>query len=131
MQADRGKPAIERFTTRRYPTASRRNFSRPNVGDHYSAHRDGRSSHVVGGLGNAEDANGLIGPLMGALQRRDHYGGGALSFFGLFDHPSGEAIGIALEAAEGLLMTFPADMLHAVAPVTNGERYTIATWFCA
>jgi SM-20-related protein len=38
-------------------------------------------------------------------------------------------LGIPLDADEGLLVTFPSRMLHAAAPVTHGERYTIVTWF--
>jgi SM-20-related protein len=56
------------------------------------------------------------------------YGGGALTFYELFDDPVGRLIGFPLEANEGLL-AFRAEVLHSVAPVTHGDRYTIATWF--
>ena len=40
-----------------------------------------------------------------------------------------EALGLPLEAEEGLLATFPADVVHEVRPVEAGERYTVVTWF--
>jgi SM-20-related protein len=104
------------------------------VGDHYRPHRDhydesGQSADEKTGTSKARRVSAVI-----FLNNRsehaepNHYGGGALTFYGLFDNPSGD-IGIPLDADEGLLVTFPSGMLHAVAPVTHGERYTIATWF--
>jgi predicted 2-oxoglutarate/Fe(II)-dependent dioxygenase YbiX len=55
--------------------------------------------------------------------------GGALTLYGLFDGPDAETLGFPLEAEEGLLVTFPADVVHEVSPVEAGERYTVVTWF--
>jgi predicted 2-oxoglutarate/Fe(II)-dependent dioxygenase YbiX len=38
-------------------------------------------------------------------------------------------VGLPLEAEPGLLITFRAEALHAVSPVTHGERRTIVSWF--
>ena len=125
------KPAIERFYNIALSDCQPLQFLAYAVGDHYSAHRDRRADDTAATTSKARRISAVI-----FLNDRSEiaapncYGGGALTFFGLFDHPSGQALGIPLDAAEGLLITFPADMLHAVTPVTHGERYTIATWFC-
>jgi predicted 2-oxoglutarate/Fe(II)-dependent dioxygenase YbiX len=59
------------------------------------------------------------------------YGGGALTFYGLLDDPRTQALGIPLEAEEGLLVTFPASLVHGVSPVEHGHRYTVVSWFRA
>jgi SM-20-related protein len=100
------------------------------VGDHYKAHRDSRPDATASAASKARRISAVI--FLNDQSEDiapDRYGGGALTFYGLIDQPSGDLVGIPLEPAAGLLMTFPSDMLHAVAPVTHGERYTIATWF--
>ena len=57
------------------------------------------------------------------------YRGGALTLYGLFEQSKAETLGFPLEAEEGLLVTFPADVMHEVRPVEAGERYTVVTWF--
>jgi hypothetical protein len=37
--------------------------------------------------------------------------------------------GVPVIGEAGLLIAFGADMVHAVTPVTHGERYTIVSWF--
>ncbi len=41
---------------------------------------------------------------------------GALTLYGLFDQPDAETLGFPIEAEEGLLVTFPADVVHEVRP---------------
>jgi predicted 2-oxoglutarate/Fe(II)-dependent dioxygenase YbiX len=55
--------------------------------------------------------------------------GGELTLYGLFDQPGSDTLGLPLDAEEGLLVTFPADVVHEVRRVEEGERYTIVTWF--
>ena len=57
------------------------------------------------------------------------YRGGALTLYGLFEQPEAETLAFPLEAEEGLLVTFPGDVMHEVRPVEAGERYTVVTWF--
>jgi SM-20-related protein len=58
------------------------------------------------------------------------YAGGSLTFYGLMgDSPSGESVGLPLAGETGLLVAFPSNLLHAVSPVTTGERYTVVSWF--
>jgi len=59
----------------------------------------------------------------------DAYRGGELTFYDLFEQPRAERLALPLKAEEGLLITFPANVPHAVQPVQAGERYTVVTWF--
>ena len=59
------------------------------------------------------------------------YSGGSLVFYGLMDESSkGETVGLPLAGETGMLVAFPSGLVHAVSPVTAGERYTIVSWFC-
>jgi predicted 2-oxoglutarate/Fe(II)-dependent dioxygenase YbiX len=57
------------------------------------------------------------------------YGGGALTFYKLFEDPLGQGVGFPLEVTQGLLVGFRAELPHSVAPVEHGDRYTIAAWY--
>ena len=58
------------------------------------------------------------------------YSGGSLTFYGLMDEGvTGESVGLPLAGETGLLVAFPSHLVHAVSPVTAGERYTVVTWF--
>jgi len=58
------------------------------------------------------------------------YGGGALTFYGLMGGDERAAgVGMAFEAREGSLVAFRSEVVHGVAPVTHGERYSVTTWF--
>jgi SM-20-related protein len=58
------------------------------------------------------------------------YGGGQLTFYGLLgDESSDSPVGIPVDGKAGQLVAFPSEMLHGVAAVTHGERYTIVSWF--
>ena len=124
------KPAIEAFYSLPLTGCEPPQFLAYSVGDHYTPHRDGRPDDQASAVAKAR----RISAVLFLNDQTDHpspnhYGGGALTFYGLFDHPSGDLMGIPIEAAEGLLVTFRADLLHGVSQVTHGERYTIATWF--
>ena len=55
--------------------------------------------------------------------------GGSLVFYGLINDPRAKQIGFPLVAEPGLLIAFPSDLVHEVTPVTDGERYTVVSWF--
>ena len=55
--------------------------------------------------------------------------GGALGFYGLVDDPRAQDREFPLTGEPGLLVAFRPDIVHRVAPVTAGERFTIVTWF--
>jgi SM-20-related protein len=100
------------------------------VGDFYRPHRDNnreadaaefarqrRISVVVFLNGQAE------APAPGC------YGGGALRFYGLMRDGRGKTLGFPLTGEPGLLVAFPSEQVHEVAPVTWGERFTVVTWY--
>lgn len=55
--------------------------------------------------------------------------GGSLVFYGQPDGSQAEPPAFHLTGETGLLVAFPADTLHEVTPVTDGERFTIISWF--
>jgi SM-20-related protein len=59
----------------------------------------------------------------------ESYYGGALTFYGLIDDPRWKTYGFPLVGERGLLIAFRSDILHEVAVVTQGERYSIVSWF--
>jgi predicted 2-oxoglutarate/Fe(II)-dependent dioxygenase YbiX len=60
----------------------------------------------------------------------DGYSGGTLVFHNLMDDTAaGESVGLPLLGEAGLLIAFPSELVHAVSPVTSGERYTLVSWF--
>lgn len=124
------KPAVEAHYGVPLTDCEEPQFLAYSTGDHYKAHRDSAAHEEATAVSKARRVSSVI-----FLNERseaaaeDRYGGGELTFYGLFDDPSGKSIGLPLQADEGLLVTFPSEMLHAVGPVTHGERYTIASWF--
>lgn len=61
--------------------------------------------------------------------RRGSYGGGSLTLYGIIDDPRLKTYGFPLLGEAGLLIAFRSDVFHEVTPVTQGERYTIVSWF--
>lgn len=55
--------------------------------------------------------------------------GGTLGFFGLMDDPRMADREFGLTGEAGLLVAFRPEIVHRIAPVTDGERFTIVTWF--
>ncbi len=61
--------------------------------------------------------------------REGSYQGGALDFYGLIPDTRMTNRALSLTGEAGLLVAFPAVMMHGVSPVITGERYTVVTWF--
>ncbi len=124
------KPALEAFYNVGLAGCESPQFLAYATGDHYTAHRDSRPDAQASNVSQARQISAVVFVNdQSEAASPGRYGDGALTFYGLVDQPSGDLVGIPLEPTAGLLMTFPAHLLHAVAPVTHGERYTIATWF--
>ena len=99
-------------------------------GDFYKPHRDNTTDRDAPGVSFQRRISAVVF-LNGVseMPADGAYGGGALTFYGLLEDPRAQSVGLPLDATEGLLMTFPADTVHGVAPVTHGERYTAVSWF--
>lgn len=54
----------------------------------------------------------------------DCYGGGLLNF-----HDEETSTTFGLKGETGLMVAFAAETTHEVSPVTDGERFTLITWF--
>ena len=61
----------------------------------------------------------------GPADEADSYEGGQLTFYGLM----GGSLGLPLTGGPGLLVAFRSELVHAVTPVSRGERCTVVTWF--
>jgi len=99
-------------------------------GDFYCAHRDGTFAPDAPDYFRRRRVSVVIflnGP--SDEPRPNCYGGGRLTFYGLIKEPRFELCGLPLDAQPGMLVAFPADVLHEVRPVLHGERQTIVTWF--
>jgi predicted 2-oxoglutarate/Fe(II)-dependent dioxygenase YbiX len=126
---DRLRPALEshfgvRGTSWRLPQ-----FLLYGPGDFFVAHKDRSDASDAGTIARGRVVSTIIflnapseAPAGGA------YGGGALTFYRLLTHPQLKDVGLPLAPEAGLLVAFPADVVHAVTAVTHGERSTIVTW---
>jgi len=123
------KPDLERHFNLALADCQNPQFLHYITGDFYLRHRDGGVR--AGSLSSkSRRISAVIFLNDTSVEPRDGmYGGGALTFYELFDGPVGPSLGFPLEADEGLLIAFRADVLHSVAPVTHGDRYTIASWY--
>jgi predicted 2-oxoglutarate/Fe(II)-dependent dioxygenase YbiX len=84
--------------------------SKYEVGGHFGPHRDN---------GTEETKHRLFGVSVGL---NDDYHGGMLGFPELRRY---------LKLPRGAMAIFPAEVLHAVSPVTAGARYVYPTFFCS
>jgi SM-20-related protein len=99
-------------------------------GGFFRPHKDTRPSADTQPL---EDAGRLVSAVIflstpDAAKAAD-YAGGELRLFDLVDDPKWRGIGLAGDAAPGLLLAFRSDTIHEVTEVTRGVRCAIAAWF--
>lgn len=98
-------------------------------GDFFERHRDRGEAHAPSFSRARRVAAVLFLNGEGDPASSEAYRGGELTLYGLFEGPDADTLGFPLEAEEGLLITFPADVMHEVRHVEAGERYTVVTWF--
>ena len=127
-------PAVERHFAVELDGCERPQFLLYREGDFIRRHSDG-----------AQEADApawlrqrAVSAVMFLNDQRDDthvdgaFAGGALTFYGLLaDDPRGQAIGLPIQGAAGLLVAFRTDLVHAVTPVISGERCTAVTWYKA
>jgi len=124
------KPDLERHFDVTLTDCQGPQFLHYVTGDFYQCHRDRRSDQNASAMSKSRLISAVIFLNGTSTEPRDGmYGGGALTFYGLLDDPIGGSLGFPLEADEGLLIAFRADVPHSVAAVTHGDRYTIAGWY--
>ena len=92
-------------------------FLRYEIGDFFVRHQDGNTAQL--------DFDHLrIRRISIVVFLNDSFSGGALCFY---DQTG--ANNFALHGETGMLVAFKADTFHEVVPVTNGQRFTIISWF--
>jgi SM-20-related protein len=98
-------------------------------GDFFRAHKDSSDAPDAGVIARSRRVSTVI--FLNARSEAPSpatHGGGELTFYGLLGHPRLRTAGLPLAHEVGLLVAFRPDTVHAVTPVTHGDRYTIAAW---
>ena len=99
-------------------------------GDFFRAHPDSSDEPGAADYVSQRRVSAVVFINGAAPDEPGGYSGGSLVFYGLMDESSnGEAVGLPLAGETGMLIAFPSDLVHAVLPVTAGERYSIVSWF--
>ncbi len=116
-------PALEQHFGEALHDCERPQFLRYEKGDFFVRHQDGNTRQLdfdhlrVRRISIVVFLNGFsVEPQEGS------YSGGVLSFYD-------QERTFGLEGETGLLVAFTAETFHEVLPVTNGERFTIISWF--
>lgn len=124
------KPDLERAFNVSLVDCQKPSFLHYVTGDFYQRHRDGSSHDDASPISTARRVSVVIFLNTPSAEPADGaYGGGALTFYDLFEGEKARGIGLPIDASEGLLVAFRADLPHSVSAVTHGDRFTIATWF--
>jgi SM-20-related protein len=124
------QPALERHFRMTFTGCENVQFLRYAPGDFFLPHQDSSSDPEAPKFARERRVS-IVLFLNGQTEEpgADSYGGGCLTFYGLFDDPRWKTYGFPLTGEEGLLIAFRSDVFHEVTPVAHGERCTIVTWF--
>ncbi len=105
-------------------------FLHYSTGDFYAAHRDRSPKARTNTVSSPRRVSAVLFlNRVTAEPEEGAFGGGALTFYGLFDDPRLAERGFPVAIQPGLLVTFPAETVHEVQPVLHGDRFTAASWF--
>jgi predicted 2-oxoglutarate/Fe(II)-dependent dioxygenase YbiX len=98
-------------------------------GDFYLPHTDSSTAPNAGEIARHRRLSTVVFLDTQATEPgSDTHGGGALTFYGLLADARLRDRGLPLIPEVGLLVAFPPETVHGVAPVTHGRRCTIVTW---
>jgi SM-20-related protein len=129
-------PALERHFAETLSEVERPQFLVYRKGDYFRPHRDSPpegSAHrdkPIRRVAIRRISSVLFLNAEGAPDEEGRYGGGRLTF----QEPAGrdargEGVAHALDPSPGMLVAFRSQTVHAVTPVTHGERCTVVSWF--
>jgi len=126
------RPTLEDHFQVRTTGCRRPEFLIYRPGDFFKAHAD--SVPVGTGPGDRVVTGRVISTIVflngeSAEPESGFFTGGTLGFFGLMDDPRMADREFGLTGQAGLLVAFRPEIVHRIAPVTDGERFTIVTWF--
>ncbi|MGV3523627.1 MAG: 2OG-Fe(II) oxygenase [Candidatus Sericytochromatia bacterium] len=94
-------------------------------GHFFKAHRD-TFSHLPQGLSQRRIS---VIVFLNSPAGTPAYSGGELMLYAFPGSKPGRMIGLPLEVTPGLMIAFPSDLMHEVRPVTEGERFSLVSWF--
>ena len=124
------KPFLEEHFSRRLTDCERPQFLHYREGDFFVRHQDGNTEQMD--FDHLQIRRISIVVFLNAYSdepEADTFAGGQLNFYDKDHESRAEPLMISLKGEPGLLVAFPADMLHEVKPVVRGERFTIISWF--
>ena len=103
-------------------------ITRYKKGGFYYFHKDGRGDHLSAyDMPDSEFLHGNVRKLSMTVLLNSNYEGGEFQFATLNQEKC--TIDTPEFNKTGMIIMFPSDMEHRVAPVTKGIRYTLVTWF--
>jgi PKHD-type hydroxylase len=103
-------------------------ITRYKKGEFYYFHKDGKGDHLsTYDQPNNEFMHGHVRKLSMTILLNEDFGGGEFQF-ATYNQKKCE-INTPEFNKTGMIIVFPSDMEHRVAPVTKGIRYSLVTWF--
>ena len=103
-------------------------ITRYKKGGFYSFHKDGKGDHLSAyDLPDSEFMHGHVRKLSMTVLLNDNYEGGEFQF-ATYGNEKCEITTPEFNKT-GMIIMFPSDMEHRVAPVTKGIRYSLVVWF--
>ena len=103
-------------------------ITRYKKGGFYCFHKDGKSDHLSAyDQPDNEFMHGHVRKLSMTVLLNDNYEGGEFQFATYNQEKC--TIDTPEFNKTGMIVVFPSDMEHRVAPVTKGIRYSLVVWF--
>ena len=108
--------------------AEQMQITRYKKGGFYYFHKDGKSDHLSAyDLPDNEFMHGHVRKLSMTVLLNSNYEGGEFQFATLREEEC--SVDTPEFNKTGMIIVFPSDMEHRVAPVTKGIRYSLVVWF--
>jgi predicted 2-oxoglutarate/Fe(II)-dependent dioxygenase YbiX len=125
------QPELERHFQRTTVACRTPEFLVYRAGDFFAPHADSIAAGSTADVVVTDRRISVVVFLNGESQSLTDggYTGGTLDFYGLLDDPRTKDRPFPLTGEEGLLVAFRPETVHGVAPVVDGERFTVVTWF--
>ena len=98
-------------------------------GDYYKYHQDVLNKETIDHSARARRVSLVLFVNGEGEDPELSYQGGALTLYGLIQKKSNKNFGLPVQPEPGLMVAFPSTMFHEVAPVSQGCRVTIVSFF--
>lgn len=124
------KPALEKHFGLTLTDCERPQFLRYQTGDFFVRHQDGNTEQLQFDHLRIRRISLIVFLNDHTAQpQADCFSGGSLNFYDPNEAGPDGPTAFPLFGETGLLVAFTAETMHEVAPVTNGERFTVISWF--